>query len=203
MAKTKLTLVNHSNDANNSPIVIFQKNIVPGFDDLAVAWRVVENLGLGDSHAFECPLEFGVGCADSWGNHTPTLLACSGQSFHMVESSSGNILELSGHSQRPTEVEIRNDLRQGAISANIYKDNKLLATKMNIAPGQKAVFEFKPIIYIGVFESQITEGQIMNSAMIESIKTELSLERIVSADILMTGRGPASFNFELGNVVKV
>jgi hypothetical protein len=52
---------------------------------------------------------------------------------------------------------------------------------------------------------QIVQGQVMNSAVVSSINTELSLLGIASADILMTGGGPgasaAPFAFKLQNVV--
>ena len=204
MAKTKLTLINNSSDANNSQIVIFQKNVAPEFDDLHTAWRVISNLGINDTHPFDYPLDFKIDAADSYWNFTPRILAFYGQSYHMYDAGSGGyVLAPNGAAVTANQIEIRNDLRQGAISANIYKDGKLLATKFPLSPGQKAVFQFKPSIFIGVTEEQVTEGKAMSPKIISSINTELSLERIASADILMTGHGPASFTFELGNVVKV
>ena len=71
-------------------------------------------------------------------------------------------------------------------------------------PWQKAVFEFKPTIWIGV-ASQVVQGQVMNSAIISNINTELSLLGIASADIVMTGGGPGAnstpFAFNLENIV--
>jgi hypothetical protein len=101
-------------------------------------------------------------------------------------------------------VQLRNDLQKGAINATIYKDGRNLATKTSVAPGQKAVFEFKPTIWIGAV-SQVVEGQVMNSAIMSDVNTELSLLGIASADIVMTGGGPGTnstaFTFNLENVV--
>jgi hypothetical protein len=204
MESIKLRLINNSGDANNSQIVIFQKNVAPDFDELAVAWRVIQNLGRNDYHPFDYPLGMEVCCGDSYGNFTPQMEATPGESYHMVLDSSGNVLKPNGASTSHKEVEVKNDLRQGAISANIFKDGKLLAAKTSVAPGQKAVFEFKPTIYIGV-ASQVIEGKIMNSAIISSVNTELSLLGVASADIVMTGGGPgkesASFEFKMENVL--
>jgi hypothetical protein len=62
----KLRLVNQSADFNNSQIVIFQKNAVANFDELAVAWKVIENLGHGRTHAFDFPLGLQVGATSAW-----------------------------------------------------------------------------------------------------------------------------------------
>ncbi len=83
------------------------------------------------------------------------------------ESPSGNVLRPAPTpSTSPNEVEVRNNLTEDAVDACIYRDGRLLATKTNMAPGQKAVFQFHPRIFIGVV-SQIVESQIMNSAIIQ------------------------------------
>ena len=200
----KLTFRNLSNDTNNSTILIFQQNVAESFGELAVAWRVIRNCGRLDSHEFKFPLQFKVAARDSWGNTTPLLTAYDGQAFDMTLDNSGDVLALSRDgSTSPAEVEIRNKLKQGAISACIYKDGRLLATKTNMAPGQKAVFQFQPRIYIGV-ASQIEEGQVINSAIISQANTEINLFGITSADIVMTGGGPGPnsqpLEFNLDNV---
>ncbi|MEZ5016284.1 MAG: hypothetical protein R2800_04475 [Flavipsychrobacter sp.] len=201
----KLNYINRSNDVNNSQIVIFQKNIAPSFDELAVAWKVIKNCGQGDNHPFTFPHSFSVGASDSWGNYTPKFSAEYGQQWEMIKDQSGDILKLSSAPHVSIkEVAIANNLTQGAINAGVYKDGSLLATKTNIVPGQKSVFEFKPTIWIGIV-SQIEEGEVLNSAIISQINTEISLLGISSADIVMTGGGSGAeakpFSFALENVV--
>jgi hypothetical protein len=200
----QLNFINNSNDANNSEIVIFQKNVATNFDELAVAWQVIRYCGQGDNHPFVFPMTMQVGASDSYGNYTPQLDAQNGQLFQMALTASGDRLVPAGNGTSPKEVQVLNSLPKGAINASIYKDGKLLATKTSIAPQQKAVFEFKPTIWIGV-ASQVVQGQVMNSAILESINTELSLLGIASADIVMTGGGPGAnatpFAFNLENIV--
>ena len=200
----KLNFINQSNDMNNSQIVIFQKNVATDFDELAVAWLVIQNCGQGDNHPFTFPMTMAVGASDSYGNFTPQLTEQNGQMFHVTLSSSGDTLSYACPSTSSREVQLRNDLAQGAINGSIYKDNRVLATKTSIAPAQKAVFEFKPTIWIGAV-SQSVQGQVMNSAIISDVNTELSLLGIASGDIIMTGGGPGTtstaFAFTLENVV--
>lgn len=204
MDKIKLNFINKSNDMSNNSVVIFQQNASEDLGEAAIAWKVIENCGPLENHPFVYPLNFMVSTGDSYGNYTPMLTAYDGQAFDMVKSASGDILQLSSSSATsPTEVEVRNNLIQGAINANCYRDGKLLAAKTSLAPGQKAVFEFQPRIYIGVV-SQIEEGDVMNSAIISQINTEINLFGITSADIVMTGGGPGesatAFNFTLENI---
>ncbi|GJI90978.1 hypothetical protein [Duganella hordei] len=200
----KLNFINNSNDANNSQVVICQKNVATNFDELAVAWTVIQNCGQGDNHPFNYPMTMTVGASDSWGNYMPQLDAENGQLFQVTLDTSGDRLSYAGQGTSSTEVQVLNNLAKGAINAGIYKDRRLLAIKTSIAPGQKAVFEFRPTIWIGV-ASQVVQGELMNSAIISNINTELSLLGIVSADIVMTGGGSgansAPFMFNLENIV--
>jgi hypothetical protein len=121
-----------------------------------------------------------------------------------VRDTSGDVLKLTGQASSPSEIEVRNALQQGSINAGIYKSGKLYAQETDVAPQQKAVFQFKPTIWIGVV-SQAVAGEVMNSAIVSSVNTELSLLGIASADIVMTGggAGPSAtpFMFNLANVV--
>ena len=199
----KLNFINNSNDTNNSSVVIFQKNVATNFDETAVAWKVIENCGVGDTHPFTYPLSSHVSASDSWGNYTPKLAAQNGNLFHVALSSSGTQLSLAGDASNQAQIHVANELPKGAVNASIYKDGTLLATHTSVAPGQKAAFEFKPTIWIGV-ASQVVQGQVMNSAIISNVNTELSLLGIAGADIIMTGGGPGAnstpFVFHLENI---
>ena len=205
MNTIKLNFINRSNDQNNSQVVIFQKNVAADLDELAVAWKVIDNCGQGDNHPFNYPMQDTVAASDSYGNFTPQLPASFGQAFDMVRSKSGDILQLSGTpAVDPQEIGVRNLLQTGSISAYCFRDNSVCALKSNIAPGQEAVFTFKPNIWIGV-ASQILQGEVINSAIISNINTELSLLGISEADIIMTGGGPGAdsqpFVFSMENIV--
>jgi len=204
MPDIKLNFINNSNDRNNSRIVVFQKNEATDYEELAIAWKVIEYCGQGWNHPFTYPMTMFVSASDSWGNFSPQKTAGNGQQFQVVEDQSGDILKYAGAASSPNEVEVLNALQLGSVDANVYKDGRLLAAKTGIAPGQKAVFEFKPTLWIGV-ASQIEEGQVMSSAVLSNINTQLSLFGIKSADIVMSGGGPGPtstpFQFTLQNIV--
>jgi hypothetical protein len=202
-AEVKLNFVNRSNDANNSSIVIFAKN-ASGMNELAVAWLVIENCGQGWSHPFTYPQAVSVGVSDSSGNFSPQIAAEDGQMFLVNATSSGNELSPAGQGSDPRSVQILNGLERGAIDAIVFRAGKPYATATSLAPQQRALFQFKPTIWIGVV-SQLREGEVMNSAILSSINTEISLWGIASADIVMTGGGPGAgstpFMFTLQNIV--
>ena len=122
----------------------------------------------------------------------------------MVLTASGDVLQMAPAPGSPNEIALRNDLAHGSINANLYKAGRLLATKTSIAPQQKAVFRFEPALFIGAV-SEVQQGEIMPAAIVSEINTELSLNGIASADIVMTGGGPGAgatpFQFSLENIV--
>ena len=185
----KITFINNSNDQNNSNVVIFQKNTASDFEETAVAWHVIDDCGPDRSHTFNYPLNFKVGTQDSWGNLSDLLPAVNGQKWNVVRSTSGDVLTLdSTPASSQNEVEIKNCLGAGSVDAQIYKEGKLLAQKTGIAPQQKAVFQFKPTIWVGVV-SDIAQGEVMNSAILSKIHTEIPLLGITKANLIMTGGG--------------
>ena len=202
----QLNLINLSQDINNSEVLIFQKNVAESFSEIAVAWRVIKNLGVQDNHPFTYPLRFDVSASDSYGNYTPRMQALEGQAYEVVRNRSGDVLQPDANNpsaSSPLDVEVRNNLQTGGINASIFRDNKLLATKTNVSPAQKAVFRFKPRIFIGVV-SQVVEGQVLDSAIVQQVNTEIDLLGISSADIVMTGGGggpnATPFQFRLANI---
>lgn len=199
-----LNFINKSNDVNNPQVVIFQKNEASEFSETAVAWKVIQNCGMGDNHPFRFPMLTYISVSDSFGNFSPQMKANPGDAFQIVLNNAGDQLVSAGYSGFATEIEMRNSLPQGSVNANIFRDGKLLAIKKNLVPGQKAVFAFHPSLYIGI-ASQVEEGQILNSATVAEINTQISLLGIESADIVMTGGGAGPnaqpFQFSLQNVV--
>ncbi|NQY30505.1 MAG: hypothetical protein HRT69_13665 [Flavobacteriaceae bacterium] len=202
-----LNFVNESNDQNNSEVVFFQKNVGTNFNELSVAWKVIKNCATGWHHEFRLPMQMHLSASDSWGNEIiKPIVAENGQLFNVEKGPSGDELAYQTLGTSRTEVQLRNDLVKGSIDAKIYKDGKLLAIKTGVSPSQKAVFQIKPTLWVGVV-SQIEEGKVMNSAVMSDINTELGLIGVKSADIVMTGGGigtaASKFQFHLDNIVYV
>ncbi len=74
-----LTPVNQSSDANNSTVLVSQKNVVASLGERAVACQVIQNLGRGWSHKFEYDFDLQVGAQESYGNTSPLAVAQPGE----------------------------------------------------------------------------------------------------------------------------
>jgi hypothetical protein len=201
----QLNFINRSQGMDNPEIVIFQKNVATGYQANAVAWLVIRNCGTGENHPFVYTDSMQVSTSDAWGNYTPRLDAQPGDAFRAEMNASGDTLVRSGNAPYRGEVQVENGLQQGSISAHVYKSGRVVAIQSSIAPGQMAAFAFQPTIWIGAV-SQVVQGHVMNSVIVDQVDTELSLLGIASADIVMTGGGPGinsqPFAFTLQNVVQ-
>ena len=200
----KLTFRNESNDTNNSNVVIFQKNVATDSKELTLAWKVIKDCGKDFHHPFDYPMGLSISAADSEGNYSNHIDADDGSAYAMTLDSSGHVVKGAGSAAASDEVEIKNNLVEGSISANIYRSGKLLASKPNVVPKEKALFKFKPKIFIGIV-SDVVEGSVMNSAVVQQVNAELSLQNLVSADIVMRGGGSGSgsvpYTFTLENKI--
>jgi hypothetical protein len=202
MNDIQLNFINESNDQNNSEVVIFQKNEIPNYEDIAIAWKVIKSKP-GEKHKFTYPTTTEVSASDAWGNEIPRIETQPGQSWDVVEDTSGKALKQGAFGTPDSEIEVRNQLPTGTVNANVYRGGKLLAAKTDIVPKEKAVFEFKPVLYINTV-SQIDEGDVMSSAVMGDKNTKLDLTGITSADIVMRGGGTgpnaSPFQFSLENI---
>lgn len=206
MDKIKLNFINKSNDSDNNNVVIFQQNVADNFRENAIAWKVIENSGRLDNHPFTFSMGYEISASDSYGNFTPMFYTYEGSVYEMVKDSAGNVLRATSNpAPNLSQIEIKNGLSSGIINANCYRNNRLIATKTNLKPGDKAVFEFYPRLFIGVVP-EIEEGDVLDSATISQINSQINLFGITSADIVMTGGGPGNnstpFNFSLENINK-
>jgi hypothetical protein len=189
MTDIKLNLFNHSEDTNNTTYVIFQNNVSLDAKVQSVAWKVIHDLGNGCRHPFVYPTEYYVGATDANGNHMPAIPAETGATYEVFMTNSGHELRcFNKPAANPIEVEIWNNLKKGSINAQIYRGGSLIATKQNVTPGSKANFQFQPKLYIGAV-SHITEGAILNSNITVQYLTELNLQSVSAANIIITGGG--------------
>jgi hypothetical protein len=200
---TLLTFINRSEQSDHTEIAIFQKNVTVGMSELALAWKVIRNCGRDCYHPFTYAQDFEVVVGDEWGNFSPCLSASSGQALSVTPTASGRRLANSGRSIEGGCIEVSNDLRRGAIDVTLRKSGAAIARKTGVTPAQKAVFEFKPVLWLSVV-SEVVQGAALDSAVVSAANTEFSLLGIASAEIVMRGGGGGAtarpFTFTLENV---
>jgi len=188
----KLNLVNNLKKIDDRyQVVIFQKNIAPErYEpnyDYATAWQVIEHLRPGNHHPFTYEL-MQISACDRWGNYTPQFEAQPGQQFSLNQNNSGDELRLDDISKNSQVIQATNNSDEDDYTFQLYRSSKLLAQSGPVTPGQTAHFQFKNTLWIGLVV-QMPEGGFINSAMMHYIDTELPLNGIASADIVMTDRG--------------
>ena len=202
-----LRFINRSNDCGNSEVVLFQRKVVPEFDELAIAWRVIRYCGRDCIHPFVYSSDVEIALGDDHGNFSPRMVATNGSRFVVAAHPGGRPrLTSSTEGTVQSDIEVVNQMGRGAVNVNAFVAGRLIAAKSAVAPGQKAVFRFSPVLWIGV-GSQIDEGKALASAVISSANTPFELAGIASADIVMTGGGGGEtarpFQFELENVLRL
>lgn len=193
----QLNFINQSQDANNSQVVIFQKNLAASVGELAVAWKVISGCKYGESHPFTYASDLSVTADDSAGNLAPLVPAVPGQQFELGSIPTGPLLSSGQPFSSSKQINVRNMLPVGSITAQIYKTGVLLATSAPVPSQQTASFQFAPSLWIGVAQ-QAVQGQPLSAASVQN-ETELSLAGISSADIVMTGGGADPFKFTITN----
>ena len=199
----ELDLINDSADEDDFAVVVAQQNQVPGSSSsLVVAWQVITNLGQLDDHPFTFPEALEVGVTDAYGNFTPKLQASPGDTFVARTAPSGIQLTRTG-SSGTGPITVTNSLDGGSIDVDIDRAGQLLGTRTSVAPQESAEFEFDDTLIVGVV-SQVEQGQVMNSSVVQQLNGELDLSGISKADIVITGgepgNGSTAFTFGLDNV---
>lgn len=187
MADIHITFINNSNDANNSSVVIFQQNVAASFDEIAVAWTVIENSAQGQQTPIVFPTDLQIAVVDGRGNRSAPIAAQPGQAF-VMRAPTGPQPAPDPAAPDPDEICLFNALPVGAITVEIYRAGRLLATQTGVPPQQTAAFKFSHSLWVGP-SHQVTQGQVLNSADLAKVNTELSLLGVASANIVMSGGG--------------
>lgn len=206
-----LQFINRSNDCGNSEVVLFQRNVIPDFDELAIAWKVIRFCGRDCIHPFVYSTVIEIALGDEHGNYSPRATAQDGERFVVGVHPTGRARLAAdpapaGGADNSADIQVVNRMPRGAVNVNAFNAGKLIAAKWAVAPAQKAVFRFTPVLWIGA-ASQVQEGRALSSAVLSSENTMLALSGIAAADIVMTGGGSGAdaqpFGFALENVVHV
>ncbi len=195
----KITYVNESANQDLPKVFLFLKNEIPTFDALrdGVAWRVIEDVGYRSSCEFVYPIETSV-CA-SWNHNTcrTALLDSSiGKRYIVDEDDTGITILSSGDAGDTRSIDIVNNVHvSDGISADLYKDGKLMMRKNIVAYGQKATFVLHPKLYVGL-ASEIQEGALLSSAVLNSDHfQELDLEGLSELTFALTGTAKDGYEF--------
>ncbi len=200
-SQVKVKYVNKSMNKDLPKIFVFTKNEIPTFDALkhGVAWRVIEDIGRGSSSEFTFPIETSVGATWSDGeNQTARLNALIGRRYTVEKNSSGIVLSENGDALDTKSIDVTNTIHtQNGISAQLYKDGRLMMEKKIVAYNQKATFVLHPRLYWGI-ASEIVEGDALSSAVLDSDQFyELNIEGLSRVEISLNGNAKEGYQFHI------
>jgi len=199
----EITYINKSMNKDLPTVFVFTKNEIPTFDALkdGVAWRVIPNIGRSSSSSFIYPIETAVGATwQSGQNKTKVLASTIGKRYTVNENETGIVLTSNDDASDTKSIEVNNDVKvPNGVSAQLYKDGKLLMEKKIVGFGQKATFVLKPNLYWGI-ASEIEQGKSLNSAVLNTDHFfEQNLEGVTKATVSLNGNAQDGYTFEIEN----
>ncbi|WP_064791367.1 hypothetical protein [Shewanella woodyi] len=202
-SNVEITYINKSMNKDLPTIFVFTKNETPTFDALkeGVAWRVIPDIGRASSSQFNFPIETSVGATWQGGqNKTQVLDSTIGKRYTVSKDDTGVVLAANGNASDTKSIDVNNDVNvPNGISAELYKDGKLMMTKNIVGFGQKATFVLKPRLYWGV-ASEIQESQLLNSAVLNTDKFfEQDLEGVTKVTVSLNGNAESGYSFKIEN----
>jgi hypothetical protein len=197
----EITYVNKSMNKDLPTIFVFTKNEVPTFDALkeGVAWRIMPDIGRASSSSFIFPIETKVGaCWQEGQNKTEILSSTIGKRYTVSKDDTGIVLAANGDASDTKSIDVNNDINVlNGVSAQLYKDGKLMMEKKIVGNGQKATFVLKSKLYWGL-ASEIQESQLLNSAVLNSNSFfEQNLEGVSKATISLNGNAKDGYSFKI------
>ena len=198
---TRLNFLSRSPASRDSVIVLFQKNArsVPGSSE--IAWKTIRHCVDGHCHPVAFPDQLEICTGDEFGNYSPRIRVAGGDHFSVMSTHLGGKLAFRRRSPGRNEVEVCNDLRQGAFDLNVFRDSRLLWRRRSLPPQQRTVFSFPPSLWIGAIPGA-RQSEPLHAHTAAAPPTLLSLRGVASADIVMTGGGsgpdaaPITFSLE-------
>jgi len=201
MSNIEITYINKSMNTSLPTVFVFTKNETPTFDVLkeGVAWRTIPNIGRESSSSFIFPINTEVGASWKEGqNKTKVLTSNIGNRYTVMKNETGIVLAGNGNASDTKSIDVNNDINvQGGVSAQLYKDGKLMMEKKIVGYGQKATFVLKPNLYWGI-ASEIEESQLLNSAVLNTDHFfEQNLEGVSKATISLNGNAKDGYSFKV------
>ncbi|KZN48716.1 hypothetical protein [Pseudoalteromonas luteoviolacea] len=197
----EITYINKSMNKDLPKIFVFTKNETPTFDALkeGVAWRVIPDIGRASSSTFVFPVDTSVGATwQSGQNKTQKLESIIGKRYTVSKDDTGVVLAANGSASDTKSIDVNNDVNvPNGISAQLYKDGKLMMEKKIVGFGQKATFVLKPKLYWGV-ASEIEESQLLSSAVLNTDSFfEQDLEGVSRATVSLNGNAEEGYSFKI------
>lgn len=187
----QLLLTNESETSAQTRIVFFQKNNAANtaVKRQPIAWRVLPAGQRGVSHKIHISQRLSVAAKDAHGSLCEQHLTEYDQSWDIISTKTRDWMVLDRSTRGASDqVGIRNLLMRSVVTAQIYKDGRLLAEHPELYPNETACFHFDDTVFIGITSENLIEGETIPSGSLRFV-TELPLEGFAKADLILANTG--------------
>lgn len=201
----QLNFINQSSDANNSNVVIFQKNTHPDFDAIATAWHVIEVASHGVPFHFAYSVDehfIGAGTGSQ-------MVAQPKTEYNVVNEDGRPVLVIDPNEKVDGNGYVFENLMEfELIDANVYNGGSKIASVPNVLPQQKVAIELEPnTLYIAINSKNapMNDGDPLSSEFLaESDKhLKISLAGIKeNTTLVLKGGGSEPYTCELEKTVE-
>lgn len=195
----QLRFCNYSQLQHTPDIVIFQKPVNAGWNGSAVAWLLIQHCGLDEFHPFSFPQAVVASLSRSENGGFLGERVAEGETIglhHDVITQATT----RGAGQSNT-IDVCNDALDESAVLRVKRDGRLLAMH-ELAPHQRAMLRFEPVLWVGVAPPGVRQGDLITPDMYAGITASFPLAHMSSAEITMRGgaNGDDPVVFALENV---
>jgi hypothetical protein len=186
----QLVFINESDAGMQTNVVLFQRNnAVDAPNERPIAWRVLPVAGRGAQQKMHVSKRLSVAAKDPLGSVCEQHLTEYEQHWDVITTRNRDWMILNNDVTEPDRIAIRNNLSRASITAQVYKDGRLLAEQPKVESRQTAVFHFDNTIWMGLTSEPIREGDSIPSVNSLRFVTELPLEGFCKADLVLSNTG--------------
>ncbi|HEY0061179.1 MAG TPA: hypothetical protein VGC21_03595 [Telluria sp.] len=161
----------------------------------AIAWKVIRNCPSGWRHPFVFSSTAELDISDAHGNHVTPLAARHGMVFALLPEWRGRRLIRCRSSCASDRIVVRNDMKSGAVHANLYR-NKRLFSRIRLAPGSVGQLACVPTLWVGIAEAVSEGGAFLPQQLCPDAKA-FCLQGLGSAVLVLREQPDGSGNYQI------
>lgn len=203
---TLLRIINQSKDQESGNFVMMQKNLLDDQASQPTFWHTYVELAPGADFPLQFDHQVELTGIDGKNYACRRLKGLKGKQVSYINDKGTKKLIVTGKAENPNRIEFINGMKEETVKAGIYRSGKRLSLIKDIRPREVVAFEFDSKILIGHIPEWKGYPKIPynlpGKVGTENIQTELDMEGIFSADIVIRGGGDEPYTYHLENVVR-
>jgi hypothetical protein len=187
MPPAEINFVNKSLAVSPVDVVLFEP--AEFFDKLTtqVPWLFIKHCSYDFSHPFLYAASMEIQLRDDWGNYSPPIKAEPGMRYVIRNVNKKEKLESAGPG-KSGEVEIFNNLPEGAPAIVINRNGRISAIRTGLAPGEYFLFRIPDQLLGRKISGDVQAAQLQRLEN-DGFCSLINMKDITKADLVLTGGG--------------